>query len=183
MNRPETPTSPDLDRWLATLYDELRQLASGALRSERANHTLQPTALVHEVYLRLRAQRNLPLEDRAAFFSFASTLVRRILVDHARRRARSRREDKSWTVVLHGLEGRGEDRRAHDILALHESLDRMGQVDERLVRVVELRCFGGLTVPETAAALGTSERTAAGLWALARGWLRRDLQGGTETTT
>lgn len=149
-----------------------------ALRTERSDHTLQPTALVHEVYLRLREQRRLPLDNRDAFFALAARIVRRILVDHARRKALARSDGVKERLLVAGqAETSLVDRRPLEILALNESLEKLGELDRRLVRVVELRFFGGLTVAESAAALRISERSAADDWSLARAWLRRRLHG------
>ncbi len=168
------------------VYDELRQIAHRHLRSERAGHTLSTTGLVHEAYLRLVDQHRVEWADRAHFFAVAARMMRRILIDYARRHRALRRGGPHRQVI--SLEALGGDNlavaesdpevaaRAEWLLALDEALDRLRDANERLARIVECRFFGGLTERETAAALGVSQRTVAREWSMARGWLYRELQ-------
>jgi RNA polymerase sigma factor (TIGR02999 family) len=158
------------------LYGELRRLAAGYLRRERTGHTLQPTALVHEAYMRLAEQRQLAWQNRAQVLGVAAQLMRRILVDHARARARVKRAGLLTRVTFDGLEVGAE--RDVDLVALDDALRELAGVDEQLSRVVELRYFGGLTVEEVADVLETSPRTIDRAWATARAWLRRHIEGG-----
>jgi len=159
------------------LYAELRRLAAGYLRRERVGHTLQPTALVHEAYLRLRDQRQLAWHNRAHVLGVAAHVMRRILVDHARARARVKRAGMLTRVTLDGLEV-GAAEQDLDVVVLDAALRELAAVDEQLSRVVELRYFGGLTVEEVAEVLGSSPRTVDRAWATARAWLRRRIEGG-----
>jgi len=166
------------DRLLPIVYDELRRQAAHYLRRERAGHTLQPTALVHEVYLRLAGPRRVPWRSRAEFFAAAAQAMRRILVDHARKRASAKRAG-DWTrvTVESGVADGGK--LELDLLALDEALDRLSELDPRHGRIVELRFFGGLSVPETASVLGVS-RTA--LWLRSRSRCLRGYRPGTSTS-
>jgi len=160
---------------LASLfYDELRALAAGYLRRERAGHTLQPTALVHEAFLRLVEAENLRDVDRAGFLAMAASAMRRVLVDHARARAAEKRGGDAERITLDSGLGPvpGPDL---DVLALDEALARLAALDERQAKVVELRFFGGLAVEEVADVLGVSKRSVEADWTLARVWLRRAL--------
>jgi RNA polymerase sigma factor (TIGR02999 family) len=164
-----------LDRLLPLVYDELRVIASSQLRREASGHTLDPTALVHEAFLRLVDQRE-GFKNRGHFFGVAAQAMRRILVDYARRR-RALKRDGGVRVTL--TEGAGPDTgAAEQVLAVDEALGRLEQMDPRLARVVELRFFAGLSVEETALALGISSATVKRDWAAARAWLQREL--GTE---
>lgn len=168
------------EQLLELLYRELRQLAQLEMRSERGGHTLQPTALVHEAWLRLvDSDSGTPWSDRSHFLALASRAMRRVLVDYARRRhaekrggAAQRAELADDLLTCEGL--------SLDMLALDEALDRLAARDAELARVVELRFFGGLTNEETGRVLALSERQVEGAWVTARGWLRRELerQGG-----
>jgi RNA polymerase sigma factor (TIGR02999 family) len=159
------------------VYDELRRRASSYLRKELNGHTLQTTALVHEAYLKLVEQKEVTWESRNHFFAIAATLMRRILVDHARHKHRDKRGgkaadlslDEALTVAVGGVD--------IDLLALDEALDRLAVKEEYLARVVELRFFSGLDVPQTAGVLGVSESTVKRDWAMARAWLRREMEG------
>lgn len=163
---------------LGQVYDELRSLASHHLRRERVDHTLQPTALVHEAWLRLSRVENFQGKDKADFLVAASGAIRRILVDHARSRARLKRGGgDACRVTLTGLvaSDTGSDL---DVLALHEALERLAELSPRKARVVELRYFGGLTTGETAAALAVGTSTVEEDWVFARSWLGRVLGPG-----
>lgn len=165
-----------LDRLMPVVYDELHRIADRALNRERTGHTLQTTALVHEAYLRLVNQRTAQVQNRAHFYAIASQLVRRILVDHARRRASAKRGADAPAVTLET--DIADDTPAVDALALDEALTRLAVLDAQQSRIVEMRFFGGLTVEETADVLGISPRTVKRDWSMARAWLRRELSGG-----
>lgn len=159
---------------LALVYDELRGLAAGYMRREAAAFTLQPTALVHEAYLRLVGGEAIDWDSRRHFFGVAARAMRQVLVDHARRRQALRRGGALERVTLDPeLMGAGED--SCGILDLHTALERLSALDERMGRLVELRFFTGFTLEESAAALGVSRRTAAKDWSVARLWLKREL--------
>ena len=163
------------DRLLPIVYDELRRQAARELRGERAGHTLQPTALVHEVYLRLAQPRRVPWESRAEFFAAAAQAMRRILVDHARKRAAGKRAG-NWTRIELADEVAIEGRPELDLLALDDALEGLAELDPRHARIVELRFFGGLSVPEAASVLKVSTATVKRDWSLARAWLLRRLE-------
>jgi RNA polymerase sigma factor (TIGR02999 family) len=163
-----------LDRLLPLVYGEMRALAAYHMKGERKNHTLQPTALVHEAYLRL-VQRDSPeWDDRAHFLGVASQVIRRILVDHARAKLTEKRGGGAVRITLteEAISGPAMDM---DVLALDEALDRLGQEDETAQKIVELRFFGGMTAEETSSALGISLRTVHRRWAYAKAWLFREL--------
>jgi RNA polymerase sigma factor (TIGR02999 family) len=162
------------------VYDELRQLARGYLRRERRDHTLEPTGLVHEAYLRLIDQTRVDWQGRTHFFAIGARMMRRLLVDHARRHDRKKRGGEAVKVTFADavtpLLGRDLDR--EDLLALDDALRRLHELDERQAQIVELRFFAGMKVDEVAAYLGVSKRTVEADWTHARAWLRRAL---TET--
>ena len=163
------------DTLVPIVYEELRRLAHHYMKGERANHTLQTTALVNEAYLRLTDVTRMQWRDRAHFFAMAATLMRRILVDHARDRARDKR---GGGVVFTALQ---DDQAAAgstvDALALDEALDRLAAIDPQHARIVELRYFAGLTIEETSEALGISPATVKREWTWARAWLYQQLGG------
>jgi RNA polymerase sigma factor (TIGR02999 family) len=170
-----------LDLLLPAVYGELRKIAARSLRSGRANHTLQPTALVHEAYLRLVDQRDVEWQNRAHFIAVAATLMRRLLVDYARGRNRKKRGGGLLVVPLddHDVAGPEPDEGMDmDMVALDGALDRLAALSPRQARIVELRYFGGLSIEETAEVLGVSPATVSHDWAIARAWLRRELGGG-----
>ncbi len=163
-----------LNELLPLVYAELRRIAARQLRAERGGLTLQPTALVHELYLRLVDQRQGDWRDRAHFFGVAAQVMRRILVDHARRRRANKRGDGLPTVSIdEAMEEAAPDR--IPILALDHALDRLAGLDEGLARIVELRAFGGLTIEEAACVLKVSPTTAKREWRTAKAWLTREL--------
>ena len=162
-----------LDRLVPVIHDELRRVARARLRGERPGHLLQTTALVNEAYLRLVDQRQVRWQNRAHFFAIASQLMRRILVDHARRRAAVKRGADAQPVTLADCADPQAER--VDLLALDEALTRLAAMDERQSRVVELRFFGGLTEEETAEVLDISVRTVRREWTMAKAWLYRQL--------
>ena len=167
-----------LDRLLPIVYGELRRLAGRALRRERDGHTLQPTALVHELYVRLVDQRRASWENRAQFFAVAAQLMRRILVDHARARVAAKRGGPSPRLSLDEA-GDAVDAAiapAFEVLAVDRALTRLATLDPEQARVVELRFFSGLSVEETAHVLGRSPRTIKREWRLAKAWLYQQLR-------
>jgi RNA polymerase sigma factor (TIGR02999 family) len=166
-----------LDRLLPVVYDELRRQAQRYLRRERPGHTLQTTALVHEAYLRLIDQRQARWQTRSQFFGVAAQLMRRILVDHARGRHAAKRGGAAIQVPLEEESAAAQERDV-DLLALDEALTRLAAFDPQQARVVELRYFTGLGIEETAEALGVSPATVKREWAMARAWLKRELQRG-----
>ena len=172
--------APDEDLF-PIFYAELRRIAERCFRSERADHTLEPTALVHEMFLRIadsgRAGSTLDWKDRAHFLAWAATSMRRILVDHARGRRRQKRGGKWQRVPLDAISLVYEER-ALDIERLESALEELEQQDGDSARLVELRFFGGLTVAEAAEALGVSRATAERHWTFARAWLHQKIVGG-----
>lgn len=165
-----------LDQLVPVVYDHLRRIAGAQLLRETPGHSLQPTALVHEAYLRLVDQRQVQWRNRAHFFGAAAVLMRRILVDHARARLADKRGGSLQRVTLHGGEmASAESPPGIDVLALHESLNRMAAFNPRQERIVELRYFGGLTIEEAAEVIGISEATLVREWTIAKAWLRADL--------
>jgi RNA polymerase sigma factor (TIGR02999 family) len=163
-----------LSQLLPLVYAELRRIAARQLSRERTGHTLQPTALVHEVYLRLVDQRQVDWQDRAHFFGVAARIMRRILVDHARRHSAGKRGDGVRCV---SVDDAREVPASNEmpILALDHALDRLETVDPGLARIVELRAFGGLTIEEAAHVLKVSPSTAKRGWRTAKAWLHREL--------
>jgi RNA polymerase sigma factor (TIGR02999 family) len=163
-----------LNQLLPLVYAELRRVAARQLRNERADHTLQPTALVHEVYMRLVGQRQVDWHNRAHFFGVAAQVMRRILIDYARRHGASKRGEGICCVPID--EAR-DVAASHEIpfLALDHSLGRLEKVDPQLAKIVELRVFGGLTIEEAARVLTVSPATAKREWRAAKAWLTRDL--------
>lgn len=169
---------PDaLDRLFPLVYGELHRAADALLRREGAGHTLQPTALVHEVYLKLSGGTPPDASNRAHFVSLAARAMRQILVDQARRRKAAKRGDGRVPVRITNAQV-GVDMHLEEFLALDDALDRLAAVSPRLRQVVELRFFGGLTEDQVAAALGVTTRTAQRDWAKARAWLYKELQPG-----
>ena len=186
---PGEKASPDLTGWLQEwsggdrdalerltphVYDELRRIAARHLRGERANHTLQPTELAHEAFLRLVRQR-VTWQNRAHFFGVAASIMRRMLVDHARRKQADKRGAGIETVSLSAADDWPENRDL-DVIALDECLNALAAVDPVQSRVIELRFFGGLTVEETGEVLGVSPTTIKREWRMARAWLLREME-------
>ena len=163
-----------LERLMPLVYEELRRLAASQLRAERRNHTLQPTALVHEAYMRLIGQRSVSWANRAHFFGIASRMMRRILVDHARRRRRDKRSPGTVYLDLGNSETVVADR-TPELLALDDALTQLEKLDPQQARVVELRFFAGLSVEETAEVAGISTATVKREWATARAFLRHEI--------
>jgi len=162
---------------MSAVYDELRHLARNYLRRERPNHTLQPTALVHEAYLRLTQQRNIHWQNRAHFIAIAARVMREILVEHARGRQAVKRGGGEITMSLSKALDLLEERDV-DLLALDEALNRLAKIDTEKSRIVELRAFGGLTLEEAAEVLNTSTAAITRQWRTARAWLYREMNIG-----
>jgi RNA polymerase sigma factor (TIGR02999 family) len=166
------------EQLLLLVYDELRRLARHHMGGDTPGHTLQPTALVHEAYLKLVDQSRVDWRGRTHFLAYASKAMRNLLIDHARARASAKRGGGSRRVTLvdEVVGDRALDR--EQLLSLNEALDRLAEHDERQARVVEMRYFGGLKVEEVAEVLGVSKRTVEGYWTHARAWLLRELTQG-----
>ena len=166
-----------LDKLLPLVYKELRHLAQGYLRRERSDHTLQPTALVHEAYLRL-VDQNVAWQNRAHFFGVAAETMRRILIDHAR--SHQARKRGSGDIKLSLDEGINiSDERARDLIALDDALKALARLDPQKSRIVELRFFGGLSIEETAEVLGVGTATVIRQWRTAKAWLYHEISKGS----
>jgi len=163
----------DLNRLIEAVYPELRSMARAHLRRERRDHILQPTALVNELYLRLASHRRHEWQTRAHFFGATAAIMRRILVEHARALKRSKRDHEGVQMDVDRLASPVGN--PVSVLELDAALDDLSQLSSRQARIVELRCFAGLTVPEVAAVLGIHTRSVDRDWAMARAWLRRRL--------
>jgi RNA polymerase sigma factor (TIGR02999 family) len=166
-----------LDRLVPLLYEDLRRVARGHLRRERPGHSLQATALVHEVFLRLVDVDRMTLKSRTHFFALSARLMRQILVDHARRQLASKRGGSATVISLDEAAGAAAPTSTSgvDVLALDEALEALSSFDVRQCRVVELRFFAGLNIPEAADALGVSTATVEREWAMAKAWLHQRL--------
>lgn len=165
-----------LDQLLPIVYAELRLQAARFLRRERAGHTLQTTALIHEAYIRLVDQRNVQWQNRAQFFGVAAQLMRRILVDHARTKKRTKRGGSAVRVSLDQAMVITQEPEI-DVVALDQALNRLAEIDPQQSRIVELRFFSGLSVEETAEVLGISPATVKRDWSVAKAWLHREISG------
>ena len=163
-----------LDALLPQVYDELRVIARSFLRQERTDHTLQPTALVHEAYLRLINQQRVDWRNRAQFFGLAASMMRRILVNHAESKRAQKRGGEMEKVSLDDV-ALGFDENVVDLLALDEVLRRLEKIDKAKSEIVELKFFGGLTIDEIAEVTRSSTATVERDWAFARGWLYKNL--------
>jgi RNA polymerase sigma factor (TIGR02999 family) len=164
-----------LGELLPVVYAELRRIAARQLGRERVGHTLQPTALVHEAYLRLVDQRRVDWQNRAHFFGVAARIMRRILVDHARRHTAGKRGDGAQRISIDDAQDIPAPSEM-PVVTLDEALGRLERVDADLARIVELRAFGGLTIDEAAHVLNVSPSTAKREWRTARAWLNRELR-------
>ncbi len=164
------------DELLRRVYSDLKRIAQAQLRGERAGHTLEPTALVHECYLRLLGQAGLDWRDRAHFFGLASAMMRRVLVDHARRRQARKRRPEDGEVVFTVSSAAGP---TAELLDLDRALEKLGSEHPRPARVVEMRYFAGLEIEEIAACLDISPATVKRDWEFARAWMRVELGGGS----
>jgi RNA polymerase sigma factor (TIGR02999 family) len=163
-----------LDRLTPLVYEQLRQQAARYLRRERPGHTMQTTALINEAYLRLIDAKEVRWQGRAHFFAIAANLMRRILVDHARQRNAAKRGSSPIHVTLDRIVATAKQSDV-DVLAIDEALTKLAAIDPQQAQIVELRFFSGLSVEETAAALGISPRTVKRNWSVARAWLRREI--------
>lgn len=163
-----------LDTLVPLIYNELRQIAAGYLRNERPNHTLQPTALIHEAYIRLIDTRHIRWENRAHFFGAAAQAMRRILVDHARARDAEKRGG-GVSMVTFDEDAAGAAEKDVNLLALDEALHKLMEVDQQKCRIVELRFFGGLSNKETAEVMQLPDTTVASQWRAAKAWLHREI--------
>jgi RNA polymerase sigma factor (TIGR02999 family) len=163
-----------LQALLPLIYEELRRIASAQLRSERADHTLQTTALIHEAYMRLVGGEGVDIQDHCHFVALASRLMRQVLVDHARGRLATKRQGGIRVTLSEALELATEP--AVELLAIDDALTRLAEFDSQQARIVELRFFGGLSIVETSQALHVSAATVKRDWTTARAWLRRELQ-------
>jgi RNA polymerase sigma-70 factor, ECF subfamily len=163
------------EKMMALVYDDLRKLAAWQLQSERRDHTLQPTALVHEVYLKLAAQNPVEWQNKAHFFALAAQVMRHILVDYARTRQREKRGGAQTKIALEDAL-RLVSPSDPELIALDDALNALAEVDPRKSLIVELRYFGGLSIEETAEALGISTTTVRREWTVAKAWLRREMR-------
>jgi RNA polymerase sigma factor (TIGR02999 family) len=169
------------ERLMALVYDDLRRRAASYLRRERGGHTLQPTALVHEAYLRLVGQDRVVWQNRAHFLAIAASMMRRVLVDHGRRQKAGKRGGAGTRVTLDDAFSPVSPREL-DLLALDAALSELAALDEQQARIVELRAFGGLGVEETAEVLGISPATVKRHWAFALAWLQQRLHSQGRTS-
>ena len=167
-----------LDELMAVVYDELRRLAAGRLKQERADHTLQPTALVNEVYLQLVDQRQVSWQNRAHFFGAVAEIMRRLLVDHARRHLAEKRGAGAVKVSLSAVAVVTGNEPDLDVILLDQALTELAALDPPLARLVELRYFGGLSIEETAEFLALSPATVKRHWQTAKSWLKRRITEG-----
>jgi len=164
-----------LDKLIPLVYGELRQIAAGVLRRERSDHTLQPTALVHEAYLRLIDQRNVNWQNTAHFFAIAAQAMRRIIVDHARRHNAVKRGGDNLKVELDEAQSQ-PGLLDVDVLKLDDALTALAAFDPQQSRIVELRFFGGLSIEQTAEVIGISPATVKRDWSMAKAWLHREME-------
>lgn len=164
-----------LDELFPLVYDELRRLAASRMRSERGEHTLQPTALVHEAYLRLIAQHSADWQNRAHFFGLAAEMMRRILVNHAVKNNADKRFGNQTRLALDEMVDftRGQD---VNLVRLDEALDRLAELDAKQAKIIELKFFAGLTSEEIAEVLGVSDSTVKREWRIAKAWLHDELK-------
>ena len=169
-----------LERLVPLVYDDLRRLAAGYMGRETPGHALQPTALVHEAYVRLIDQNRVQWRNRAHFFGVAANMMRRILVDDARKRRAEKRGGGVERITLVGDDVAAPEQHDIDVLALHESLERLAAFDPQQGRIVELRYFGGLTIEEAAEVIGISPASIVREWTIAKAWLRADMSARTE---
>ena len=178
LNEIETGKETSAEQLMLLVYDELRKLAQMMLESERANHTLQATALVNEAYLRMLGQSNVSWQSRAHFRAIAARMIRRVLVDYSRAKNTAKRGGQFATINLDNTQEIGAKQNASiDILELNETLEGLAQLNHRQSQVVELRFFAGMSVEETSEVLNVSERTVKDDWRFAKAWLRSELGG------
>ncbi len=175
LNRWSNGDAEVLDNLMPLVYEELRRQASGYLRRERSNHTLQPTALINEAYLKLIDQRDVKWQNRAHFFAIAAQAMRRILVDYARERKREKRGGAAENLPLDEALTIVSQEKSVDLVALDEALNKLAKFDERQAKVVELRYFSGLSIDETAEVLNVSNITIRRDWSMAKAWLFHEI--------
>lgn len=174
---PEPETDPKaVSKLMPAVYDELRRLARHYLRRERPGQSLQATALVNEAYLRLKKDKRQAWQNRTHFFAIAATSMRQILVERARARNAAKRGGSQMRITLDEAVAAGREK-SIDLLALDEALTRLAVMDPEQARIVELRFFGGLSIEETAEAMGISPATVKRSWSMAKAWLKREMQG------
>jgi RNA polymerase sigma factor (TIGR02999 family) len=161
---------------LSLVYDELRNIAAACFRHERANHTLQPTALVHEAYLKLVHQKDANWNDKAHFLAVAAEAIRRILIDHSRKHGAAKRQ--APTRVTLEFDSGGIGQRDADVEAVDAALRKLAALNDRQARIVEMRFFAGMSIEEAASVLDVSPTTVKGDWRIARAWLQRELERG-----
>src|SRR5690348_8615511 len=164
-----------LDRLMPVIYEECRRIAAQQIRRDDRDHTLDPTAVVHELYLRLIDQRRATWQNRAHFFAIAAQIMRRILVDYARQRGAQKRGGSALLVSLDAAGDTPNVSRAENVVAIDDALERLAAIDADQVRIIELRFFAGLTVDDTALVVGRSPRTVKREWQLEKAWLHREL--------
>lgn len=162
------------EKLLEFVYEDLRRLAGAYMKNERSTHTLQPTALVHEAYLRLVDWKNVSWENRAQFFAVAAEVMRKVLIDYARKKNAQKR-DSGQKILLHEAISLTNEKE-FDLLRLEETLQSLEKLDKRQAKIVELRFFGGLSIKETAHILNISETTVKREWTFAKAWFQRELQ-------
>lgn len=165
------------EKLFSLVYDEFRKMARHFMKQEGPDVTLEPTALVHEAFLRLVNQDRVEWQGKTHFFAVGAQIMRRLLVDHARSRKRLKRGGGRTRLALNEDIALADEREA-DVLALEEALEKLSELDERQARIVEMRYYGGLTVAQVAEVLGVSKRTVEGDWTVARAWLKRELSEG-----
>jgi RNA polymerase sigma-70 factor (ECF subfamily) len=171
---------PDASAAIAPMvYLELRRIARAYMRDERGSHTLQPTALIHEAWMRLTDQTRVTWRDRAHFFGVAASMMRRVLVDHARHRLAGKRGAGQTPLTLQWIDIDDGGEKMSEVLAVHEALEKLNKIDPRQTQIVEMLYFAGMGVDETAAALDISPRTVDREWAMARAWLQGQFAGRT----
>lgn len=163
-----------LDELIPIVYDELHKIATGHLRRERRQHTLQPTALVNELFLKFSEQNNMSWQNRSQFFGIAAQFMRRILIDHARAKQAEKRGGDRYCISLKHCRAFGDEPDV-DLLDLHDALDKLAEFDADCARVVELRFFGGLTIKETAQVMNISHATVEREWRVAKAFLKCEL--------
>jgi len=164
------------EKLLELVYDDLRRLAGAYMKNERSDHTLQPTALVHEAYLRLIEWENVTWQNRAQFFAVAAEVMRKVLIDHARQKSALKRSGGQKIELDDAVSF--SDKKEFDLLALEEVLQSLEKFDARQAKIVELRFFGGLSIEETAYVMKVSETTVKREWTFAKAWFQRELKRG-----
>jgi RNA polymerase sigma factor (TIGR02999 family) len=164
------------DQLFVTVYDELRQLAGALMKRERAEHTLRPTAIVHEAYLKLIGQNEIHWESRAHFFRIAARAIRQVLVDHAREKAALKRGGGRTRITLDD-DVAGDCGLVHEMIGLNMAIEKLNGLNERVAQLVELKIFAGLEMADVAKVMGVSKRTVEGDWTFAKVWLARELRG------